>query len=147
MGGTALQRSKKSLGTCLASDFCNCLQHASCESSAWSSNGRAAALQGRSCWQDAAIPLCCGSELGPIFPFFPSTHPGEHRYKYIRLFLSPLTQQSRSFPYKNLLHCHEEQMLVVLLTEHWKVVTKRIDEVIWSSSEMTCVPQVLLPAW
>lgn len=86
-GVTALQRSKKPLGTCLACNFCNCLQHTACENSACSSNGRAAALQGGACWQDAAITLCWGSESGLVFPFFPSTHPGEHWYKYIRLFL------------------------------------------------------------
>lgn len=54
---------------------------------------------------------------------------------------SPLTQQSRTFLYCELLHYHQEQVLVVLLTECWMVVTRRTGQVIWNSSKMTCVPQ------
>lgn len=57
------------------------------------------------------------------------------------LFLSPLAQQSRTSLYCELLHYHQEQVLVVLLTEYWMVVARRTGQVIWKSSEMTCVLQ------
>lgn len=70
---------------------------------------------------------CCHLvRLWADFPFSFSSHTQLKCWcKCLQLLLSPLTEQSRTLPYSNLPHCHQEQMLVVLLAEYQKVVTRR----------------------
>lgn len=99
------------------SSLCRCPQHTLCRSSACSWNVGAAAFMGRACWGYVAQHVRLWLIESELISFFlsPPHSQLKHWRKCLWLFLSLLTQQSRTLLYSNLSHWHQEQMLCCLL--------------------------------
>lgn len=112
--------------------WCNCPQHHYCKTQHFCLKWESCYLHGQSFPSVSCHHIrlwFMESEL--ISLFLSSLHTQlKHWCKCQWLFTSPLTLQSRTFLYCELLHHHQEQMLVVLLTEYWRVVSGRTGQVI-----------------